>query len=245
MRAFLLALQFLTRFPVNLSPHPDASEMGRSLLYYPLVGLLIGASLYLLSLLLDGQSTWLAAVLVLIFWVLASGALHLDGLADSADAWAGGHGDAERSLSIMKDPRSGPVAVVVLCLLLLFKLVSVQLLISQQQAWVLIVAPFIGRLSMLPLFLTTRYVNETGLGIEMANNLPPVAANRVILLCLLMIFVFVDFRMALFTLLMAAMLFYLLRRLMLKRLGGMTGDTAGAMIELMEAGVLLAAVLAG
>jgi adenosylcobinamide-GDP ribazoletransferase len=52
-----------------------------------------------------------AAALVLILWVWSTGALHLDGLADSADAWVGGLASRERTLEIMKDPRSGPAAV--------------------------------------------------------------------------------------------------------------------------------------
>jgi adenosylcobinamide-GDP ribazoletransferase len=63
----------------------------------------------------------LHAALLLTVWVLLSGGLHLDGLADSADAWLGGFGDRERTLTIMKDPRSGPIAVVVLVLVLLLK----------------------------------------------------------------------------------------------------------------------------
>jgi adenosylcobinamide-GDP ribazoletransferase len=52
------------------------------------------------------------AALLLAVWVLLTGGLHLDGLADTADAWIGGQGDRDRTLAIMKDPRSGPIAIV-------------------------------------------------------------------------------------------------------------------------------------
>ncbi|MDH5356084.1 MAG: adenosylcobinamide-GDP ribazoletransferase, partial [Gammaproteobacteria bacterium] len=83
---FLVALQFLTVLPIKLKSLPDPESNGKSLLYYPLVGLLIGIPLALLAILFESAPTPLAAILLLSFWVLSTGALHLDGLADSADA---------------------------------------------------------------------------------------------------------------------------------------------------------------
>lgn len=109
MRAFLVALQFLTRLPVRLRAAPSEEELGRSLLFYPLVGLLIGMLLTTLAMAISaaGISDLLGAALVLAAWVVLTGGLHLDGLADSADAWSGGRGDRERTLAIMKDPYWG------------------------------------------------------------------------------------------------------------------------------------------
>lgn len=86
------------------------------------------------------MTTWLQAV-----WVGLSGGLHLDGLADTADAWIGGHADRQRTLEIMKDPRSGPIAVVVLLLVLLLKFAALVVLLGQG-AWAgLLLAPWLGR----------------------------------------------------------------------------------------------------
>ena len=121
MIALLIALQFLTRLPVSLPCMPTPEQVGRSLLWYPLVGLLLGLLLWGAHLLLGQTPALLQAAIILALWVGLSGGLHLDGLADTADAWVGGFGDRERTLTIMKDPRSGPIAVVVLVLLLLLK----------------------------------------------------------------------------------------------------------------------------
>ncbi|MEK1940892.1 MAG: adenosylcobinamide-GDP ribazoletransferase, partial [Pseudomonas sp.] len=121
MLPLLIAMQFLTSLPVRLPGMPSPEQLGRSLLWYPVVGLLIGLLLYGLDAVLNGAPVLLHAALILAAWVALSGALHLDGLADSADAWLGGFGDRERTLSIMKDPRSGPIAVVTLVLVLLLK----------------------------------------------------------------------------------------------------------------------------
>lgn len=97
MLPFWIALQFLSSLPVTLPGMPPPPAMGRSLLCYPVVGLLFGALLWLLHLALGSAPPMLQAALLLSAWVLLSGALHLDGLADSADAWLGGFGDRART----------------------------------------------------------------------------------------------------------------------------------------------------
>ncbi len=87
MESWLLAVQFLTRLPVPSSAvEPSEEIQGRSVLFYPLVGLLIGLLLLLLYYLTGDSASSLQAVLILGFWVALTGALHLDGLADLADA---------------------------------------------------------------------------------------------------------------------------------------------------------------
>ncbi|PTC35344.1 Cobalamin synthase [Pseudomonas paraeruginosa] len=110
LRSLLVALQFLTRLPVRLSAMPTPEQFGRAVLCYPLVGVLIGVVLYGAARSLDGAPPPLQAALLLSLWVALSGALHLDGLADMADAWVGGLGDRRPNrLAIIKTgPRSGP-----------------------------------------------------------------------------------------------------------------------------------------
>lgn len=119
--SFFIALQFLTRLPVNFSIHYSDRHLGQSPLFYPFIGLLIGALLFLLATLLPEQTNSLNAALILSTWVLITGGLHLDGLADCSDAWAGGLNNKSRTLKIMKDPTAGPIAIVILVLLLLLK----------------------------------------------------------------------------------------------------------------------------
>lgn len=181
MLPFWIALQFLSSLPVSLPGMPEPRELGRSLLFYPLVGLLFGLLLWLASLLLQGTPAPLHAALLLTLWVLLSGALHLDGLADSADAWLGGFGDRERTLQIMKDPRSGPIAVVTLVLVLLLKFCALWVLVEQGIGAQLLLAPLIGRAAMLGLFLCTPYVRPGGLGQALAEHLPRRIAGWVLL----------------------------------------------------------------
>lgn len=241
MTPWWIALQFLTRLPVTLAGMPTPEQIGRSLLFYPLVGLLIGLLLLAAQQLLGDSAVLLQAALLLTLWVGISGGLHLDGLADSADAWVGGFGDKQRTLAIMKDPRSGPIAVVVLVLLLVLKFAALVALLESGSGLLLLLVPWLARCLLPLLFMTTPYVRAGGLGQALAEHLPRrqlpwvLAAHAVAMLLLGW--------PALLALLVAGTVFFYLRVLMLKRLGGTTGDTAGALVELAECGVLLALAL--
>ncbi|CAI8814491.1 adenosylcobinamide-GDP ribazoletransferase [Pseudomonas sp. NPDC087626] len=238
-----IALQFLSSLPIRLPGMPSPQELGRSLLFYPLVGLLFGGLLWGLNGLLGGAPALLHAAILLTVWVVLSGGLHLDGLADSADAWLGGFGDRERTLTIMKDPRSGPIAVVTLVLVLLLKFAALLALIEQQATVALILAPLLGRTALLGLFLTTPYVRAGGLGQALADHLPRQTGRRVLLLSALACVLIAGWG-GVIALVVAVGVFAGVRHLMMRRLGGTTGDTAGALLELLEVAVLMALALA-
>lgn len=238
MLPFWIALQFLSSLPIRLPGMPTPQALGRSLLFYPLVGLLFGAILWAFNWLLLGTPLLLHAALLLTVWVMLSGALHLDGLADSADAWLGGFGDRERTLTIMKDPRSGPMAVVTLVLVLLLKFAALLALIEQQHAVVLIIVPLIGRSALLGVFLTTPYVRAGGLGQALADHLPRQAGKQVLAVSALACVLIAGLGGVL-AIVLAALVFAWLRHVMLRRLGGTTGDTAGALLEILEVAVLV------
>ena len=194
LASFALAVQFLTRIPLNINITVSEQRLGQSVLFYPLVGLLIGSFLLILIHLLPEQSFAINAAIILTAWVLVTGGLHLDGLADCSDAWAGGLGDKERSLKIMKDPAAGPIAVIILVLILLLKWNAIQsLLLADTGLNFLLLAPFLGRVSILILMLSTPYVRENGLGSAMQKHLPQLAAKLIVLISLLLCVWFTNF----------------------------------------------------
>lgn len=243
MRALRLALQFLTRLPVAGPGDYSDADLGRSMVMYPLVGLLIGALLAVLHKALGATDAGVQAALLLVAWVVITGALHLDGLADSADAWLGGHGDAARTLAIMKDPRSGPAAVAAVVLVLIVKFAALGALV-QAGAWqALLLAPVLGRAAAVALFLTTPYVRPHGIAARHVEHLPRRAAGLALSAAAVLAVVLGGGGG--FGLVVAAVLTgYALRSMMIHRLGGSTGDTAGALIELVEGAVLLTGVWA-
>lgn len=241
-RPLLIALQFLTVFPIHIDGSPDTTATGRSLLYYPLVGLFIGALLSAFAWMLGDAPPLIGAAVLLAVWVAITGALHLDGLADSADAWIGGLGDRNKTLEIMKDPCCGPTAVVTLILVLLIKFTALVQVISNDAWQIIVLIPIFGRTALVLLFLTTPYVRPHGLGNLLANYLPRRACAVVVIFTLVAVPAFFG-PVALWLVAAATGVFLVLRGLMLQRLGGITGDTAGALVEITETVVLLTAAL--
>ena len=233
-----LALSLLTRLPVRVATPVDERDQGRSVAWYPAVGLLIGLLLWALAALLASAPAWPAAVLVLAVWVGLTGALHLDGLADSADAWLGGYGDRERTLAIMKDPYCGPAGVVAVVLVLLAKAAALAVLIPVAPL-ALLVAPLVGRAACAGLFLALPYVREQGLGSGAARHPARRAVGGAIVVAALVALLLGQG----LAVPVAGVVFVGGVVLMRQRLGGFTGDTAGALVETVEAVVLLVAAL--
>lgn len=239
MDALLIALQFLTRIPLRFDIAYSDRAAGRSVLCYPAVGLLLGVAFCGLASALAGSPASLVAALLLTAWVWLTGGLHLDGLADCADAWIGGAGDAQRSLRIMKDPASGPIAVAVLVLVLLLKWNALSVLLEGQRLAPLLAAPMLGRCAILALMLSMPYVSPNGLANKLLAHLPRKAAQIVAVAACLLAWPLAGWP----ALVAACAVCWLVRRIALDRLGGATGDVYGAAVELTETAVLTAAAL--
>ncbi|MEO1899972.1 MAG: adenosylcobinamide-GDP ribazoletransferase, partial [Methylococcales bacterium] len=172
-------------------------------------------------------------------WVAITGGLHLDGLADCADAWVGGFGNRQRSLAIMKDPAAGPIAVLVLVLLLLLKWSLISSIIEKQALSVLLLTPLLGRLAILMLMSTSDYIRTGGLAEKLIANLPQGAVNITIFLWLLITVFF----LGILALVAVFLMIFIIRRLANKRLGGVTGDVYGATVELVEVSILMSVLI--
>lgn len=239
LQPLLIALQFLTIIPVRVSTPVNPQHIGQSLLFYPLVGLILSSILLIVAWLLNTQSLAVSAILMLSLWVVLSGGLHLDGLADSADAWLGGLGDKAKTLLIMKDPASGPIAVSVLILVLVIKFVMLIELLKQHNYLAIVFAVTLARTALPLLFLTTPYVRKDGIGTLLVANQARIASKWLLASIALLSIIFSGF-----TLLISAFsVFLILRYWMEQRLNGTTGDTAGAMVEILETTILITAVI--
>ena len=240
MQPLIIAFQLLTRIPIPVAVDHTPYNQGHSMLFYPLVGAVIGAVLMLFGALLETQPAVVQAALLLSIWVGLTGALHLDGLADSADGWVGGMGDRKRILEIMKDPSAGPMGVTAIVLVLLLKWSAVVALIESETLLLLFWSPVLARLLLISLFQTTPYLRAGGMGEDLSRNIPQWKAYAVQLLV---------FGLALYfgvhwaLLLLHISIAFLFRLLVLQQLGGITGDVAGAMVEKMELLFVLLCVL--
>jgi adenosylcobinamide-GDP ribazoletransferase len=191
----------------------------------------------------------LSAAIVLVAWVFCTGALHLDGLADAADAWVGGHGNRERTLAIMKDPYCGPIAVAAVVCVLLLKFSALAALgeargaavyyFDVRQGCALVCPPLLARAAIPALFAITPYVRQQGIGAEIALHQSRPWAFAVVGMAGIAA-ILLDNRRGALSLAAAAVVFIGMRRAFVRRLDGVTGDCAGAMIEIIEAVSLVA-----
>ena len=221
-------------------PGRDATSPARSLGWFPVVGLLLGGALVLMArglaaLPLNVPATGVAVVLLTGGALLTRG-LHLDGLADWADAWWGGY-SRERILEIMKDTHIGTFGVVALILSTLGKWTCyVQLLHAGGEAW--IAASFVlGRTGIVDLAVACPYARTgpgTGEGVVKGarpRHLLVAVSLAAVILLLLPGIAPLHMIAGLVAALLAARLFGLLCR---QRIGGVTGDILGAGNEFIE-----------
>lgn len=240
-----LALALLTTLPLGplVRTPVRAADQGRSVVCYPLAGLLVGGLLALAAWLLAGTAAPLGAALVLTLWVGLTGALHLDGLADCADAWLAGHADPARCLRVMKDPAAGPMGVAALVLVLLLKLTAL-IALWTTAAVAVVAAAVLGRGAAAVLMATTPYRRRAGIASDQSAHLPAGAVIAVAAFAAIAMAAMMPPAAWSCALLAGALLLWAWRRLWLGRIGGYTGDTAGGLIELVETAVLVAAGLA-
>lgn len=141
MRSFLAALQFLTVIPTPARWQTGLHELERSLPWYPLVGLFIGALLALMDYGLRQLFPLLltSAILVIVL-LLISGCMHCDGLADTADGFFSSR-PRERILEIMKDSRTGPMGVASIVSVIMLKIAALAAVPAPARWWTVLLTP--------------------------------------------------------------------------------------------------------
>jgi adenosylcobinamide-GDP ribazoletransferase len=239
MSRLLMALAFLTRLPVPVPPGAGPREVARGMAAFPLVGGLVGAALAGAAVLLARVlPPALAATLAVALGALLTGALHLDGLADAADALGAG-ADRERALRIMRDHHLGTYGAAALVLSLLAKVAALAALLSAGGAlswWP--VAAALGRWIMVPLAALAPAARPDGLGASVGAHV-----GRVELVVATALAFAIAGALArwsgLAALAAVALLGGWMARACRRRFGGMTGDTLGASAELSELLVLI------
>jgi cobalamin 5'-phosphate synthase/cobalamin synthase len=249
MKRFFAAISFLTRLPVPQKFVFEAADVGRSTVFFPLVGALIGliqtSALLVFVNAASGSvlKAILLAVLLVVINVFVTGALHLDGLADMADGFGGGR-EKERTLEIMRDSLIGSYGAVSLILLLILKVGAVAALIENEMAWqFLILAPALGRWASVPLGKFMPYARKSGgLGNAVTDYVGWRELVGATIITAILLFALIDWQTGLKLWLVVTVLTIFNARLCFKKIGGVTGDTLGANTEICETAVLLAAV---
>jgi adenosylcobinamide-GDP ribazoletransferase len=242
LRGAAAAASFLTRLPFGGHLGGGAEGVSRGCWTFPLVGAAAGTLTAAVAIVADGGLPPLAAAtLAVAAGLLLTGALHLDGLADSADSLGGG--SRERALEIMRDHAVGAYGAAAIVLDLILRIALVAALLERSDALVpLLVAGAISRAAAVPLALALPYAHAApGPGAALSGRLRGrrVAFAVAIAATLAIVAAGTD---GLVTLALAAAVVAVLGGFAKRRLGGITGDLLGATIELVELTVLLAFV---
>jgi len=241
MRLYFIAMQFLTIIPLPFAPRCEGSDMGRSMRWFPLVGLTIGVLLAVLdrvlALVLPAP---LVALLLVTALAVITGALHLDGVADVADGF-GARGGRERFLAVMKDSSTGAIGAVGVALVLLLKSQALLQLTPEMGHSAIILFPAAARFAQVVLTAGALHARADGLGATFAAGAgyreTAVAAATTFtagwlllgpkgVLCCIVVTLFA----------------LVCRKYFHHRLGGITGDIIGATSEVAEIVFLLTAI---
>ncbi|PZQ65413.1 MAG: adenosylcobinamide-GDP ribazoletransferase [Phenylobacterium zucineum] len=237
---FVAALQFLTRLPSPALKTFESDWITRGARYFPLVGQIVGALAALAF--MAASQLWppaVAAVLALAVGVMATGALHEDGLADTADGLFGG-GTPARRIEIMKDSRIGVFGVLALIVVLGLKAATLATLAPALVAWTLVAAHGWGRAAAVAGMRLTPYA-PAGRPTRWSPARKGVRTSELAVALLIAAWPLALLPPAIAAggLLGAVIGAALVLTLAARRIGGHTGDILGATEQMAEAGFLL------
>lgn len=232
MRAFLIGLQFLTRIQLFTQTEWNEKDFGRSVSWFPLIGLVIGLVLALVYCIMSPLGTPLLTAFTLVAAeFLVTGGMHADGLMDTSDGLFSGR-SRERSLAIMKDSLIGSFGLISFVFLVLWKTFSLAEAGSSLYM-ILIAMPVVGRLNMVISICEYPYARPYGIGKSFAAYRDRHAVASAFVLALLPALFFGMTYLFLAGIGILTGLF--LNRWIVSKIGGTTGDTYGFVTEISEA----------
>ncbi|MDO4169502.1 MAG: adenosylcobinamide-GDP ribazoletransferase [Lachnospiraceae bacterium] len=240
LKGFRLTLGFLTRIPVNINWEVKDGELEKGIVYFPIVGLVLGAVCALVyqltSFVFPVPMSILFGMLTLVF---LTGAFHVDGFADTADGIYSAR-TRERMLEIMRDSRVGTNGMIAIFFDFAFRYLGLWM-VSQmfnKPMWIIfLLLPVSGKMVQGMLGYHAVYAREKGLGLFIGT----ISGKRV-LICSILGILFLTLGCGIWGLAAAIgdfILIYLFRKYIEQILGGITGDVMGAANELAEIGFLL------
>ena len=233
LKWFILAVQFATIVPTPQVSDVTDRDMRYSMMFLPAVGLCLGAVLWALQIALQKHLPALSRTMVsFTVYTILSGALHLDGLMDTADA-LGSRRPRDQALAIMKDSRVGAMGVVAGTLTILGKFVAISSLSTAHAAPFLIV-PMVSRLGILWSMVLAPCARPDGLGALFAKKIPAWVIIVATLSCAAICAGLLPLQRNLEVLIYFFVIVIGFTTWMKIRFGGTTGDTYGALPEVLE-----------
>ncbi|MCM3387939.1 adenosylcobinamide-GDP ribazoletransferase [Ureibacillus chungkukjangi] len=239
---FLLSFQFFSSLPIRKQLPMNQKTVSAMYAMLPALGILMGGTISLLYLVNEQYlqlTNLLFAILVVIAGIVMTGGLHLDGWIDMGDAYFS-YQDKARRLEILEDPRVGAFGAISLVVLVLLKIGFVFELLHNDSEGIIIffiAVPLLSRLGLLVYFVTTHTIKEKGLAAYFKSQVNPqkIWTAFTIYTLLFAIITYFYIGIASYVLVTCLLVFVTLyRKWTIKNFGGMTGDLAGALNEVLE-----------
>jgi adenosylcobinamide-GDP ribazoletransferase len=235
IKNFISTISFLTIIP---TPKKYSQNLEHSIIFFPLVGLLIGGILVLIN--FYGSylfSEQIINMLILVSLVIITGGLHLDGLADTLDGFYAGKTKGD-TLKIMDDVHIGAIGTIGIVLILLAKLTLINNIPKNIFNLTLLITPVIGRWAMVLSMQILKSAKENGLGNFFVKNMS-LKDFTISAIITLVIVIFLFQIKGILILLIISLVVLAFSIYTAKKIGGLTGDTLGAINEISELLVLL------
>lgn len=244
MKNLLIALQFLTVIPVRIK-YIDEKRLSEALVYFPLIGLLLGLILTATNNLLFilGFKQLTIDIILVISLIALTGGLHLDGLADTCDAFLSKK-NKDETLKIMRDPHIGVMGVLSVASIVLLKIAFLFSLSGNLKNISLILMCILSRWALVLAMFLFPYARDDGKAKNFiqGNNLRIFSLTTIIAVsCTAAIWQLKGAVLILITLTAT----YLMGKFINNRINGITGDTLGAINELMETFILFGVNILG
>ena len=239
IKQFILLTQFMTRIPIPIKINYSEKDFGKSIKYFPILGLIIGLILYLVYFTVSKftDNKFLIAIFLVITETIITGGIHLDGLADTFDGIFS-YRPKERILEIMKDSRIGTNGAIVLIVYFLLK----SALLSEVELKYIILMPVISRIATVTNAGLGTYARKTG----MSNAIMDYNKKSNILISLIFTlitsFLFAGVKGIIVTFICFLFILYFMHYIT-KKIDGVTGDTMGASLELTSILALILGVI--
>jgi len=244
LRNFVIALRLLTIIPLGKKIDLKGGNLASSTIFFPLVGIIIGGFLVLINIITSFLPSFIRNVLIMIGWIWITGALHLDGFVDTMDGFAAGE-KRENILRVMRDSFVGAKGIIALICLLMLKFFILLEISAEYKNYALLFSPAIGRYSMvIGTYLSPYARKEGGMGKEFFNHKTikdALWSTIIVIIMGLFLFNLAGFYIIGLNLLVSLLLIIYIK----KRIGGLTGDTLGALNEIIEITSLFSIYLVG
>jgi adenosylcobinamide-GDP ribazoletransferase len=225
-------IQFFTRIPINKGFDIKEDDFSKGVIFLPFIGLLIGLLMAGVYCIILYFGKFFAIVMALLFGSLITGALHIDGLADTCDAIFTMK-SKEKMLEIMKDSRLGTYGTLAIFFDILLK---ISLLLSLDENYIaiaIIVAPVIGRTALTLSLYKANYPRKEGTGNLFIGKVEFLDIMLTLIISLILLFFIINLESIMFVL-TAIPLAILVRKYLIRKTGGLTGDMLGAINEVNE-----------